>query len=90
MASKKPNSRHTNPAERRIDKGAPVPSIQPIVKPDHEQGALVPGIQPVTQPPVETPPPASTQPPADPQPPTSNQPVPATPKPEPSGTKSAK
>ena len=40
MANKKPDSRNTNPVDRKIrDEGAPVPRIQPIIKPDRERGA---------------------------------------------------
>ncbi len=90
MASKKPYSRHTNPADRKIDEGARVPSGQPIVNPDHTKGATVPGIQPVTQPSGDTSPPTGRPPLADPQPPTGNQPATDKPKPEPSGTESSK
>ena len=34
MASKKPYSRHTNPADRKIDEGALVPGIQTVVAPE--------------------------------------------------------
>ena len=89
MATKKPYTRHTNSADRRIDQGAQIPGIQPIVKPEHTKGAPVPGIQPMIKPPISDKPPASTQPSPDPQPPpTSNQPAPA--KPKPSGTESTK
>ena len=90
MASKKPYSRHTNPTDRKIDQGAQGPSIQPIVKPDHERGAPVPSIQPITQPPAETSPSADTQPSANPKPPTANQPTSDSPNPKPAGTESAK
>jgi hypothetical protein len=97
MASKKPYSRHTNPADRKIDEGALVPGIQTVVapEPDAEKGALVPGIQVVTQPPtsdqpagdIQTP---NTQPSRDSEPSATNQPVTDTPKPETSGTESSK
>ncbi len=90
MASKKPYSRHTNPADRKIDEGARVPSIQPIVEPEYIKGANVPGIQPVTQPSGDTSPPTGTPPPVDPQSPTGNQHANDTPKPESSGTESTK
>ena len=91
MATKKPYSRHTNSADRKIDEGgAQVPSIQPIAKPDQEKGAPVPGIQPVTQPPTNDKPPANTQPSPDSQSPSSNQPSTDKPKPETSGTESSK
>ncbi|MDE0313942.1 MAG: hypothetical protein OXM61_03490 [Candidatus Poribacteria bacterium] len=90
MASKKNYSRHTKPADRKIDEGARVPSIQPIVEPEYKKGATVPGIQPVTKPSVETPSPAGTQPSPDSQPPASNQPSTDKPKPESSGTESSK
>ena len=89
MKNKKTGTRHTNPTDRKIDEGALVPGIQPIVKPDHKKGALVPGIQPVTQPPAETPSPAGTQPSPDSQPPASNQPSTDKLKPESSGTESS-
>ena len=90
MATKKPYSRHTTSADRRKNEGATVPSIQPIIKPDHDSGATVPGIQPVTQPPTNDKPPANTQPLPDSQPPSSNQPPTDKPKPETSETESSK
>ena len=90
MASKKPYSRHTNPADRKIDEGAPVPSMQPIVKPDNTKDATVPGIQPIIKPPTSDKPPVSTQLSPDSQPPASNQPSTDKPKPETSGTESSK
>lgn len=90
MATKKPYSRHTNSADRRKDEGAPVPSIQPIAKPDQEKGAPVPGIQPITQPSPETSPSTDTQSSANPKPPTGNQPTSDSPNPKPEETKPAK
>lgn len=90
MATKKPYSRHTNSADRRKDEGAPVPSGQPIVKPDYKKGTTVPGGQPVTQPSPKTSPSADTQPSVNPKPPTVNQPTSDSPNPKPEGTESAK
>lgn len=60
MATKKPYTRHTHAADRKIDEGSPKLRIPPIVKPEHK---------PVTQPPTDTQPPADTQPaPATPKP----------------------
>lgn len=90
MKNKKTDTKHTNPTGRKIDEGAPVPRIQPIVEPEYKKGATVPDIQPITQPPGDTTPPTGTPPPTDPQPPTGNQPANNTPKPEPSGVESSK
>ncbi len=74
MATKKSYSRHTNSADRRKGKGATGPSIQQIVKPDHDSGATVPGIQPVPQSPTNDKPSVNTKPSPDSQPSSSNQP----------------
>ncbi len=78
MATKKPYSRHTNSADRRKYEGTPVPSIQPIVKPNHKKDA------PVPQPPMRT------QHSVNPKPPTVNQTSTASPTPKHEGTESAK
>ncbi len=90
MATKKPYSRHTNSADRRKYEGTPVPSIQPIVKPDHNKGTTVTVIQPVSQPPTSDKRPAGTQSSPHSQHPSSNQPSTDKPKPETSGQVSSK
>ena len=87
MANKKPDSRNTNPVDRKRDEGAPVPRIQPIIKPDRERGAPIPSIQPITQPPAGSQP-ADVPPPANPKPIPDSEPAANTPKP--TGTESSK